>query len=207
MIYERMSIMMKRNRIILMIIILALFFSFGGRSFAAYAATDGITMRLNNLKTKFPNGKYWNHLRKVSGDDGNTLMYNFDNSYSDCISDYPCATHNGTPPIGQYDCNAFDGAIQCYGFANKLFYEIFGLYCSKLTKRTDKANISIGDHIRISLLPETGIHSRLLSAIGVATALSNGDEQCLLAAPISNGSFMRQTGRRSIMMVKSAVKR
>ena len=142
--------MMKRNRIILMIIILALFFSFGGRSFAAYAATDGITMRLNNLKTKFPNGKYWNHLRKVSGDDGNTLMYNFDNSYSDCISDYPCATHNGTPPIGQYDCNAFDGAIQCYGFANKLFYEIFGLYCSKLTKRTDKANISIGDHIRIS---------------------------------------------------------
>ena len=154
---------MKRNRIVLLIMILTLVFSFAGKSFTAHAATDGITQKLESLKTKFPNGKYWNHLRKVSGDDGDTLMYNFDNSYGDSVTDHPCAIHGGTAAIGQYDCNAFDGAIQCYGFANKIFYEIFGQYCHNLTRRTDKANISIGDHIRFTEWGGNG-HSAIVTA-------------------------------------------
>lgn len=141
--------MKKCNKLALLLIILILFFSFGGRNYNAYAATDGITEKLNELRERFPTGSYWNHIRKVSGDDGDTLMNTFNNTYGNSTSTHPCATHSGTAAIGQYDCNGFDGAIQCYGFANKLFYEIFGLYCSKLTKRTDISNITIGDHIRM----------------------------------------------------------
>ncbi len=127
----------------------------------AYAATNGISERLENLRSKFPEGKHWNHLRTQAGDDGDTLKKNQNNSYSDCVSDYGCATHNAAGNIGQYDCNAFDGAIQCYGFANKVFYEVFGQYCSQLPQRSDVQNVSIGDHVRFNSWGNNG-HSAIV---------------------------------------------
>lgn len=67
----------------------------------------------SDLKTKFPNNKYWNH---PSGN-------NNPNGYSST----PC-THHGS--CGYYPnnckCNSFNNAIQCLGFVHKLINEIYG---------------------------------------------------------------------------------
>ena len=166
---------MRRHRILLVILIIPLILSFGGRHFTAYAATDGITRKINELRNKFPDGKYWNHVRRVSGDDGDTLLKTWNNSYGDYVSDHGCATHNGVASIGQYDCNAFDGAIQCYGFANKVFYDIFGEHCPNLSRRTDISNISIGDHIRFTEWGEGGHSAIVIARSGDTLTLVEGN--------------------------------
>ena len=127
------------------------------------AEYDGVAYNLEQMKLQFPNGKYWNHQRKAAGDDGDSLLHNWNNSFGDSVTDTPCATHNGVASIGQYDCNAFDGAVQCYGFASRIFYGVFGQYCSKLTKYEEKdiASIQPGDHIRFRTWGPTG-HSAVV---------------------------------------------
>jgi len=139
------------------------------------SAADGITNRINALRSKFPEGMYWNHQRKVNGDDGDTLLSNWNNAYGDSVTSTPCATHNGVAAIGQYDCNAFDGAIQCYGFANKVFFDIFGQHCPNLAKRTDIANIAIGDHIRITSWEESGHSAVVIARSGNTLTLVEGN--------------------------------
>ena len=50
--------------------------------------------------------------------------------------------------MGQYECNYFDGGVQCWGFAVKVFYDIFGVRASKMKKLYDKENIKVGDYLR-----------------------------------------------------------
>lgn len=76
--------------------------------------------------------------------------------FQDTISDVPCK-HHGTqsgidqiPGNGEYDCNKFDGAIQCDGFARKVFYDIWeGQRVSGLQKIYDN-NVQVGDYVRIN---------------------------------------------------------
>ena len=140
----------------------------------ALAEYDGVAYNLEQMKLKFPDGKYWNHQRKADGDDGDSLLHNWNNSYGDSITDTPCATHNGVASIGQYDCNAFDGAVQCYGFANRIFYGVFGQYCSKLSKRTDIANIQPGDHVRFTTWGNTGHSAVVWKRDGDTLTLAEG---------------------------------
>ena len=121
--------------------------AFVGFSQAAYAA-DGVYNKLISLKSRFPDGKYWNHQVTNGYNNGDQIMANGDESYSDTVTSTPCATHSGTAAIWQYDCNYFDGGMQCWGFACKIFYETFGERASSLPKRTDKSNISVGDYLR-----------------------------------------------------------
>ena len=166
---------MKHRRLFVLVMVMALILSVGGQSFPAHAATDGITRRINDLRSKFPDGKYWNHIRRVAGDDGDSLLNNWNNSYGDYVSDHGCATHNGVAAIGQYDCNAFDGAIQCYGFANKVFYDIFGEHCPNLSRRTDISNISIGDHIRFTEWGGGGHSAIVIARSGDTLTLVEGN--------------------------------
>ena len=112
----------------------------------------GISDRLNALRTKFPDGKYWNHYAN-SSHNNNGPYHTCNNSNCmnpDGYTSTPCSTHNGVAGIGCYDCNAFDGAIQCWGFANKIFYDVFGIYASQMSKRQDTSNVAVGDWIRIN---------------------------------------------------------
>ncbi len=94
----------------------------------AQAAGTGIIDKLNNLKNSYPDGSYWT------------------------VNGGPCP-----PPTSDYqhtdhsNCNWYDGASECMGFARLLFYEVFGIKCSTLEsqKRYDRENVSVGDYIRL----------------------------------------------------------
>ena len=85
---------------------------------------------LSDLKAKFPQGAYWNHVVNSYNQYGDVLMNNNDNSFADSITYAPCATHNGTPSYGQRDCNVFNKSMQCAGFAKKLAYDVYGSICT-----------------------------------------------------------------------------
>ena len=116
-----------------------------------------LQQRIEDEKIKFPNGKYWNHVVNSYSD----LTDNLDSSgdperFQDTISDVPCKHHptqSGIDPIpgnGEYDCNKFDGAIQCDGFARKVFYDIWeGQRVSGLQRIYDN-NVQVGDYVRIN---------------------------------------------------------
>ena len=114
------------------------------------SAVSLFDQRVSQLRTMFPNNGYWNHAVYSDSQRGDVLLANWDNTYGDYTSGTPCATHNGQPGYGQFDCNAFDGGIQCWGFANRIFYGIFGVYASTVSQRWDTQNISKGDWIRMS---------------------------------------------------------
>ena len=92
--------------------------------------TGGLS--LQDLKTKFPNGAYWNHVTNSSHAYGYMLGYTDDlNDYGSCNNPdgytwSPCYSHNADATAGQRDCNSFRGAQQCCGFAKKLAYDVYG---------------------------------------------------------------------------------
>lgn len=104
-------------------------------------AAGGAT--LADLQKKFPGGKYWNHYVATASDRTVGVSGDF---YSDSVTDHPCNTHNGTCPIGGYDCNKFDG-IQCNGFVRKISYEVYGSVCMNW-QTTSLSNIKVGDVMR-----------------------------------------------------------
>lgn len=103
--------------------------------------------------TKFPNGKYWNHHANnnhnhsgVFGSCTNTSCKN-----PDGYTNSPCSSHWGTVNTGGYDCNLYDGAIQCMGFALKVFSDVWGQSARNgqtISPRFE--NIKAGDYLRIN---------------------------------------------------------
>lgn len=108
------------------------------------------------LRRKFPNGKYWNHCTNANHNNNgyaSTCTNSKCNLGCDYVTDHPCTCHWGTVSgSGKYDCNYFDGAIQCWGFANKIFYDYHGVYASKskhiYTHSFD--DLRVGDFVRIN---------------------------------------------------------
>ena len=141
---------MNRKKIISLLFILIItalgMCIFASSSFAA----NGIEDRINALKSKYPDGYFWNHQVTTNSNNGDQLLARGDESYSESVTTTPCKTHNGTAYIGQYDCNYFDGGIQCFGFARRVFYDIFGVRVSGMPQRYDSGNIQVGDCIRIN---------------------------------------------------------
>lgn len=114
----------------------------------AEAATIDFKAKVIELQTKFPHGKYWNHVGMTK-----------DNS--DGYTESPCSLH-GTSGIhvagsGGCTCNHFAGgghvsATQCMGFANKLAYDVFGETTWKQVSSptaAQVADIRIGDIVRL----------------------------------------------------------
>lgn len=103
----------------------------------AFAASDTMTT-LISLVNKFPNGEYWNHVGKSNDPDG--------------ITSTPCAGHSNCHwGVNSCDCNSFDNAIQCMGYAHKISYEITGVmprnnYVKYTTLKASE--LRVGDIIR-----------------------------------------------------------
>jgi len=129
-------------------------------SVTANAATIAGNIQL--LRAKFPHNKFWNH--RTNGNHNHVGVYescrNPACNNPDGWTDYPCSSHNGAVGIGGYDCNNFDNAIQCMGFAKKLFFDLHGVHVYDLALRYDRQNVSVGDYIR--MLDDT--HSALVIA-------------------------------------------
>lgn len=103
-------------------------------------------LSLDNLKAKFPQGAYWNHVVTDWSTTADSLMDRWDNSYADSVTYSPCATHNGYASAGQLDCNAFNGAIQCRGFGKKISFDAYGSdFYSWGKKDNDLSGCKVGD--------------------------------------------------------------
>lgn len=161
---------MKKSYTKLLAIILSIFMLFGFSS-VAFAAdtlpdsiTDGFTimepdnvqfalpksssrLSLQQLQSKFPHGKYWNHVG------GNNNPYNWTNT--------PC-THHGSS-CGYYPnnctCNSFDNAIQCMGFSYKLAYDAYGTSARGWSQKSNLDGLKPGDIVRYAT------HSIFITAV------------------------------------------
>ena len=92
--------------------------------------TVDIPARLNMLRKKFPDGKYWNREKSsVNNADGYT--------------DTPCKSKH----TDKRD-NSFDGTGQCHGFALKLGYDLFGIHAQYWQRHKDLSKVVVGDLIR-----------------------------------------------------------
>lgn len=104
----------------------------------AASASGSFEQRISKLQKKFPNGKYWNHAGNlVNNPDGWTNT--------------PC-THHGhcfaKGYQGECGCNSFSNAIQCYGFSEKLGYDVFGSTPRTWSTHTNLSKVKAGDVIR-----------------------------------------------------------
>ena len=102
-------------------------------------ALAGDTMTtLSTLVKRFPHGKYWNHVGKSNQPDG--------------VTSTACASHSRCHwGVNRCNCNSFDNAIQCMGYAHKISYEITGVYPRNnyVKVRSLKASdLRVGDIIR-----------------------------------------------------------
>ena len=127
-------------------------------SVPAYA-DNGVVNKLDSLRSEFPEGKFWNHLVTTGNNNGDQLFQKWKDgdwttaeAFQNNVTSSPCATHNGTALIGQYDCNVFDGGMQCCGFAKKIFYDVFGVRESsnELIRQPGYAGLMPGDYVHFS---------------------------------------------------------
>ena len=102
---------------------------------------------INDLKSKFPSGKYWNHIVGSGHNYKDGISDEGSCNNPDGYTSSPCQYHNGTnAPWGQPDCNSFDVGQECVGFARKLFYDYYGVYATKYsTTSIRKTDLKPGD--------------------------------------------------------------
>lgn len=101
-------------------------------------------MTIDQLKAKFPNGKYWNH----ANNPGSSNAVNNQDGYTDT----PCPKH-GTVGTSAQTCNGFQPggtqlSWQCMGFAEKLGYDAYGSNPRNWTKLSNMDSLKPGDIIR-----------------------------------------------------------
>lgn len=129
---------------------------------------EEIEEKLAELRVKFPDGKYWNHIGGENNPDGWTD--------TPCPSDQNDGAHtHATYLPGECDCNNFNNAIQCMGFAFKIGNELFGSNVRYWQKFYDFDQVKIGDYIRY------GGHSVIVIGkddTGVNVVECNFDHQC-----------------------------
>ncbi len=130
---------MNRGRFFIITIIGVLLVS--GSIFFSSKSVSAATIQ--DLKNKFPNDAYWNHVVQ----NGHRYSNYQDQGPCNNPNGYtwsPCNTHNGNVGVGGHDCNSFQNAMQCCGFAKKLAYDLYGSTHSSWGKTT-LANAKIGD--------------------------------------------------------------
>ncbi len=71
------------------------------------------SVTLASLQSKYPHGKYWNHVGSSS---------NNENGYTNT----PCPSHSSTNTCNAFTYGGIELGWQCYGFALKLGYDIYG---------------------------------------------------------------------------------
>ncbi len=110
-----------------------------GTGVQAANTSGSFAERIGQLQGKFPAGKYWNHMgSSANNPDGYTST--------------PCTHHGGCSRNGYNGwcgCNSFNNqSIQCFGFAEKLGYDVFGTNPRSWAKTYSISNVQAGDIIR-----------------------------------------------------------
>ena len=119
-------------------LILVLVFVFAAVPVGSKAYADDTMTTLNALVKQFPHGKYWNHVGKSNQPDG--------------VTSTACASHSRCHwGVNRCNCNSFDNAIQCMGYAHKISYEITGVYPRNnyaKVRSLKASDLRVGDIIR-----------------------------------------------------------
>jgi len=119
----------------------------GAQSWPTEIAIDMVSKQLDQLRDKYPDSYYWNH-EITEENKGKTVNGTWIETWEDVVTTHPC--NHDFDRVGQYGCNAFDHGIACWGFANKVFYEVFGIRAYDTERLYDVENISVGDHVRFN---------------------------------------------------------
>ena len=165
---------------------------------ATLMSLGGVEQKLNSLRTKYPDGKWWNHYIATLDDRSNVLdnqSRDYAERFAETVSDYPCRIHTSLEEeqlIGTYDCNFFDGAWQCDGFAKKVFFDIFGCRVSQQSFRYDTNNIKVGDYVSFNTGHEAIVVERNGDALTVLSA--NYDYHCSIEWDDKTLSVSKATG-------------
>ncbi len=162
----------------LLLAVLMVFSSFSVGIVRASAADD--TMKtLETLIKKFPHGKYWNH--KVGSKNN-----------PDGVTDSPCTHHWNCSWTGSCGCNSFNNAIQCMGFAEKVSYDITGVYADDYDESysLDVTKLRVGDIIRYNgdshSVCVTGVNGNQVSIVH-----ANYPSSCIIRWETVDKSFFR----------------
>lgn len=127
-------------------------------------------LTLAQLKAKFPNGKYWNHV----GMSGNN---------QDSYTNTPCPSHNDESTCNHYMLNGVKKASQCQGFVMKCGYDAYGSdpYTWKKIEDTSALNnLKPGDIVRYYSNYPT-MHSIFVTAVSgdiITFGDCNSDSHC-----------------------------
>jgi len=121
---------MRRLKLLLLVVCLGF-----GAAFLPARPVQAADRTLQELKNKFPQGKFWNH----AGSSKNN---------PDVYTSTPCRHHGGCDYYGGCGCNSFDNAIQCMGFAFKIGYDAFGTSPRKWKTDRNLSNLKPGDYVR-----------------------------------------------------------
>ncbi|MDE6672836.1 MAG: GBS Bsp-like repeat-containing protein [Ruminococcus sp.] len=160
-------------------------------------------MTIEQLKVKFPHGKYWNH----AGNPGSSNSVNNQDGYTST----PCPKH-GTINTSSQTCNGFCPAgtqlsWQCMGFAEKLGYDVTGYNprnnangWSTSTNSNALDTLKAGDIVRY----KNNNHSIYVLEVNgdtVTYADCNSDGHCIIRW---NQTISKSTLRSSFTHVRSA---
>ena len=122
---------------------------------AVYSVTSKAAT-ITDLQKKFPHGAYWNHVvQSGHGYSGYDHVGPCNNP--DGYTWTPCDTHTANAGIGGHDCNSFQSAIQCCGFAKKLAYDLYGSTHTSWGQTT-VGNAKAGDVIKYTGGDAIGTH-------------------------------------------------
>lgn len=140
-------------------------------------AANGVFVKLCELQKKYPDGKYWNHYVSNASETADSIKEHngWWNNFTTTVTDQPCWSHSIGYTVGHYDCNYAHYGSQCWGFANLIFFEVFGVSTVELSRRYDTENVQVGDWVRFwSWDPNDGhsvvVIARSGNAIQVAEA-------------------------------------
>lgn len=124
---------------------------------------------ISDLKSKFPNGTYWNHPNSGNNPDG--------------YSSTPCTHHSNTncDEYGGCVCNSFSNAIQCHGFALKLGSDYYGSTPRDWSQTKSLSVLKAGDIVRYygDVYPHS-IWVYKVNGDTITYADCNSDGQCII---------------------------
>lgn len=176
--------MKKRNRILPVIMAVLMFLNSFYCPMPSVSAAGGMT--LQELQQKFPAGKYWNHVgSNINNPDGYTNT--------------PCNHHGNCDYYGSCGCNSAGNSIQCFGFANKCAYDVYGSYYTSWNK-TSLSNVKAGDVIRY----KNNGHSIFVTAVNgniITYGDCNSDGHCIIRW---NQTISKSTVAQTLTNVYSA---
>lgn len=122
------------------------------------------TKTMAQLKESFPSGKYWNHYVNNYGEDGDTLGTS--EHFADSVTGSPCNSHGVTAgQVGIYDCNCFDSAWQCMGFARRLAYGYYGTRVSGWGADDNLGALKAGDVVQYNFSTTSYGHTVWITSV------------------------------------------